>query len=126
MLLAEVIIRLGTLDAAVAGLDLIHDDASPRIPFSLMPFHENVFFDHRPYGTSGAFTRIPRSATKIRRRLFEMVLNDRSRRRSAWSFLGQIESWRLEYGRPNSEPRHPLIDSGEPWPPIHLVAEIEP
>ena len=126
MLLAEVIIGLGTHDAAVAGLDLIHDDASPRIPFSLMPFHENVFFEHRPYGTGGAFTRIPRSATEIRRRLFEMVLNDRSRRRSAWSFLGQIESWRLEYGRPNSEPRHPSINSGEPWPPIHLVAEIKP
>ena len=78
LLLAEVITGLGTPDAAIAGLNLIHDDASPPIPFSLMPFHENAFFEHRPYGTGGAFTRIPRSATEIRRRLFEMVLNDRS------------------------------------------------
>jgi len=25
-------------------------------------------------------------------------------------------SWRLEYGHPNNEPRHPSFDSGEPWP----------
>jgi hypothetical protein len=126
MLLAEVITGLGTQDAAIVGLNLVHDNANPPIPFSLTPVHENAFYEHRPYGTGGAFTRIPRSATEIRRRLFEMVLNDHSRRRSAWSFLGQIESWRLEYGRPKSEPRHPSIDSGEPWPPMHLVAEIKP
>lgn len=123
LLLAEVFTGLGTPDAAIAGLDLIHDDATPRIPFSVMPFHEDAFFEHQAYGTGGAYTRIPRSATEVRRRLFEMVLNDDTRRRSAWTFLGQIEWWRLEYGRPNSEPRHPSIDSGKPWPPIHLASE---
>lgn len=125
VLLAEVIIGLGTLDAAVAGLDLIHDDASPRIPFSLLDFHENAFFEHRPYGSSGAFTRLPRSATEIRSRLFEMVLNDDTRRHSAWKFLGQIESWRLEYGRPTNEPRHPAFDSGVWWPPIETALKFK-
>ena len=30
--------------------------------------------------------------------------------------LGHIEVWRLEYGRPTDEPRHPAIESGFPWP----------
>jgi hypothetical protein len=124
LLLAEVITGLSTPDAAIAGLNLIHDDASPPIPFSLTPLHENAFFEHRPYGTGGSYTRIPRSATEIRRRLFEMVLNDNTRRRSAWRFLGQIESWRLDYGRPNSEPRHPAFESGEPWPPINAAVGL--
>jgi hypothetical protein len=118
LLLAQVITGLSTPDAAIAGLNLIHDDANPPIPYSLTSVHENAFFEHRPYGTGGWYIRVPRSAPEIRRRLFEMVLNDDTRRGSAWRFLGQIESWRLEYGRPNSEPRHPSFDTGEPWPPI--------
>jgi hypothetical protein len=26
----------------------------------------------------------------------------------------------MEYGRPLGEPRHPMIESGEPWPPLRL------
>ncbi len=123
LLLAKVITGLNTRDAVIAGLNLINDDATPPIPFSLTSFDENAFFEHRPYGPGGSYTRIPRSAAEIRERLFEIMLNDDARRHSAWKFLGQIESWRLEYGRPNSEPRHPAIESGEPWPPIHLASE---
>ena len=125
-LLARVITGLNTQDALIAGLNLIHDSERPSNPFSLNSFDENAFLERRPRGTSGWYTRVPRSAAEIRKRLFEMMLNDDTRKRSAWRFLGQIESWRLEYGRPNSEPRHPSIDSGEPWPPIHLVTESKP
>src|SRR5260370_40680038 len=45
-------------------------------------------------------------------RLFQMSLNDERRKAAAWSLLGQIEIWRIEYGRPANEPRHPEIDSG--------------
>ncbi len=41
---------------------------------------------------------------------------DRSSRHSAYSLLGQVEGWRLEYGRPIDEPRHPDLASGLPWP----------
>ena len=47
-----------------------------------------------------------------------MILNDKSRGRSAFTLLGQIEVWRLEYGKPSNEPRHPAFDSGEAWPPF--------
>ena len=121
LLLAKVLTGLNTQDAVIAGLNLINDNASPPIPFSLTSFDENAFFEHRPHGTGGWYTRVPQSAAEIRRRLFEIMLNDDARRRSAYTFLGQIESWRLEYGRPNSEPRHPSFDSGESWPPINLA-----
>jgi hypothetical protein len=126
LLLAEVIVGLATSDALVAGLDLIRDRSDPAIPYHLTTFHENVFLEHRPSGTGGWFTRVPRNANEIRRRLFEMLLNDDTRTHSAWAFLGQIETWRLEYGRPSSEPRHPSIDSGEPWPPIQLMRKSKP
>ena len=119
LLLADVVARLGTPDALVVGLDLIHDHANPPIPYELVRGLESFFLERRPYGDTGdVYTLEPRSANEIRGRLFEMVLNDDNRRRSAWVLLGQIESWRLEYGRPSSEPRHPAFDSGEPWPPL--------
>lgn len=118
-LLADVVARLGTPDALVAGLELIQDHAHPRIPFQLARGLESIFLMRRPYGDTGhVHTLEPRSANQIRSRLFEMVLNDPNRRHSALALLGQIEVWRLKYGRPSSEPRHPAFDSGVPWPPI--------
>ena len=64
---------------------------------------------------------MPRSAEQARAKLFQMVLSDPTRRKAAFSILGQVEVWRIEHGRPNSEPRHPMIESGEPWPPISFL-----
>jgi len=125
LLLAEVVARLGTGEALSAGLDLIRDHVRPPVPYELLRGIENVFLDRRPYGGAAqVYTLEPRAANEIKSRLFAMVLNDLDRRRSAWALLGQIESWRLEYGRPGGEPRHPAVDSGEPWPPIELAGEI--
>lgn len=122
LLLAGIVAQLGTPDALVVGLDLIHDHTNPPIPYELVRGLETVFLQRRPYGNTGhAYTLEPRSANEIRSRLFKMTLNDDNRRRSALALLGQIESWRLEYGRPSSEPRHPAFDSGELWPPITRV-----
>ncbi|MCI0426596.1 MAG: hypothetical protein L0Z46_01105 [Nitrospiraceae bacterium] len=121
-LLADVVARLGTPDSLVAGLDLIQDQVNPPIPYEFSRGLESVFLMQRPYGDTGhVYTVEPRSANEIRSRLFEMVLNDGNRRHSALALLGQIEVWRLEYGRPSSEPRHPAFDSGMPWPPIAVT-----
>lgn len=123
LLLADCVTRLGTRDGIFAGLDLIHDDAIPSIPPALIRNLEAVFVERRPYGSSeNTYTLEPQSANDIRSRLFEMAVSDESRKHSAWSILAQIESWRIEYGRPTSEPRHPNIDSGIPWPPTNLLA----
>jgi hypothetical protein len=58
---------------------------------------------------------------KARVDLFQAVLHDADRRKSAFAILGKVEVWRMEYGRPLGEPRHPMIESGEPWPPLRLL-----
>jgi hypothetical protein len=124
-LLTKVIATIGTGEALLAGLNLIDDSitsnhtATSSIPYDLWKAIETAFLERRPYGKAGSsYTLVPRSSNAIRARLFEMSLRDNSRRQSAFSLLGQIEVWRLEHGRPSAEPRHPAIDSGEPWPPI--------
>lgn len=123
-LLAAIVDDLGTGEALLAGLGIINDRLSPTVPYDLHKGLENLFLERRPYGgTSGAFVYAPRRADEIRAKLFAMVLSDQSRRRTAFSLLGQIEVWRLEYGRPDNEPRHPSIGSGQPWPPVELIKE---
>ena len=117
-LLADCVTRLGARDGVLAGLDLIQDDLSPSIPPDLIKNLEAIFVARQPYENSAdTYTLEPQSANDIRSRLFEMAVNDEGRKQSAWSILMQIESWRLEYGRPINEPRHPNIESGIPWPP---------
>lgn len=117
-LLAGIVSRIGTSEAFIAGLSLIRDQLKPSIPYELSRGLESAFLGRHPYGTGYGYTIEPTTANEIRSHLYEMTTGDDSRKRSAWELLGQIELWRLEYGRPDSEPRHPVFDSGEPWPPI--------
>ncbi|MFC1645848.1 NACHT domain-containing protein [Candidatus Omnitrophota bacterium] len=117
-LLAGIVSQIGTSEAFVAGLSLIQDQPKPSIPYDLSRGLESVFLGRQPYGAGYGYTIEPTTANEIRSRLYEMTVGDDNRKRSAWELLGQIESWRLEYGRPDSEPRHPAFESGKPWPPI--------
>jgi hypothetical protein len=120
-LLSKVIARLGTRDALLAGLNLIADGANPPVPYDLMEAIETAFLERRRYGNTGStYTLVPRESNEIRTRLFEMVWKDEARKQSASAVLGKIEAWRLEYGKPSTEPRHPGFDSGVPWPPIEV------
>jgi len=122
MLLSKVIARLGTLDAVVAGLSLIDDSASPCLPYDLQQAIEAVFLERRPYGKTGnAYTLVPRGSNEVKAKLFEMALRDDRRKQSTLALLGQIEVWRVEHGRPSTEPRHPTFDSGEMWPTIRTA-----
>jgi len=118
LLLGEVIGRLDTSMAIVAGLDLIDDAGDPPVPWGLREGIERLFVERVPSAEiENAYTRVARPGNSIRAKLFEMVITDERRRKSAFSFLGQIEEWRLEHGRPLGEPRHPAFESGELWPP---------
>lgn len=146
LLISKVIARLGTADAVLAGLNLIDDNGIPPIPYDLRQAIETVFIERRPYKNKGSYTLVARSSNEIsksnkrlrtaidgytlvgrssneiRAKLFEMSLTDVRRKQSAFALLGQIEVWRLEHGRPSSEPRHPAVDSIEPWPPIKAAS----
>ena len=116
--LSKVVSGLGTPDALVANLTLI-DDAKPSpVPQGVWEQLERAFLERQPYGQNTyVLTPHARASNELRARLFRMALEDRIRRNSAFMLLGQIEVWRLKYGRPTDEPRHPDRASGQPWPP---------
>lgn len=119
MIIAEVIASLNSATALLAGLNLIDDDSTPAIPYEIYRAIEDVVLEKRPYGgNSQSYTLTPRWANDLKARLFEMARHDPQRAKSAYVLLAQIEEWRIKYGRPPSEPRHPDFDSGEMWPPI--------
>jgi len=119
MIVAKVIAWLNSAAALRAGLNLIDDASTPGIPYEIYRAIEDVVLEKRPYGgSSQSYTLAPCGANDLKERLFEMAKRDPRRAKSAYVLLDQIEEWRLEYGRPPSEPRHPDFDSGEMWPPI--------
>lgn len=120
-ILSKVMARLGTPEALVANMNLIDDSANPSIPQGVQEQLESAFVERQPYGEHpNTFTLQPRASNDLRARLFRMSLEDGKRRKSAVRLLGQIEVWRLEYGRPADEPRHPNLASGQSWPPIDV------
>ncbi|MCI0393084.1 MAG: hypothetical protein MOB07_30500 [Acidobacteria bacterium] len=52
----------------------------------------------------------------LRKRLFAMVKDDTTESRLVVACLTAIDELRDDYGLAESEPRHPDIDSGRPWP----------
>jgi hypothetical protein len=110
-LLAKVVGMLGTTEALVAGLNLIDDAATPPVPYDIWKQLEATFVEHKAVSPeSTAYTPTPRGSNPIRNRLVEMAAKDKGRERTASSLLDQIELWRLEFGRPNGEPRNPNIE----------------
>ncbi len=118
VILAKIIASLDSPQSLMAGLNLIDDGAPQPLPYRLRRAIEDLFLERRPHKMSSqAYTLVPRAASDIKKWLFETLHNDSKRARTAEALLAQIEEWRLEYGRPASEPRHPFFDSGEIWPP---------
>lgn len=119
--LSKIMDRLGTPESLAANLSLIDDDKLPPVPQGIRDQLETAFVERRPYGQdSNVFTQHARASNDLRVRLFKMANEDKKRRRTASMLLGQIEKWRLEYGRPTGEPRHPDLESGRSWPPLEL------
>jgi NACHT conflict system protein len=116
-LLAKVLSDVGTGEAVISSLNLI-DDRSPRaIPRGTWEHIEAAFVQRRRRdGSENIFTLEASASNQVRAKLFDMMLRDERRRKSAFKILGQIEKWRLEYGRPTGEPRHPAFNSGVPCP----------
>jgi len=123
MLLARVVSHLTGLEAVSAGLYLIDDTANPRNPYEICKQLEDAFIEKRPVaGHENAYTLEPRGSNAIRMILLGMSFRDAQRKKSAATLLADIEEWRLEYGRPVGEPRHPALEAGGNWPPIQEVA----
>jgi len=105
----------GDEDTLLASL-LIFSNGKP-VPFHLQKAIENHVTQQEPIHESGnIYNILPSSAKGLRKRLFEMVIQDTARKDIARKVLIQIDDLRDEYGRPEDEPRHPWIESGYPYP----------
>ncbi|MEK6337531.1 MAG: hypothetical protein AABM67_21635 [Acidobacteriota bacterium] len=130
-LLAKVIAEIGSEDAILAGLNILDDGvtsnhtATSAVPYHLWKAIESLFVEHRPHKDRGTtYSLIPRSSNPIRARLLEMTLTDDQRWKSAFGLLGQIEVWRLDYGKPETEPRHPAFERKVLWPPDEVLRKF--
>jgi hypothetical protein len=57
-------------------------------------------------------------AQQLRKELFGMVQGNTPTAQLAWKCLTRVDELRDEYGPVESEPRHPDITSGRPWPTL--------
>ncbi len=77
---------------------------------------ENVVTEHVPSEDwKGAYNVVPIPAIELRRNLLGMT-TDGGPMDAAARCLNQIDKIRDDYGTPDSEPRHPDLASGKPWP----------
>ncbi len=101
-------------------LDLIYSLASNKQPYDgrLAAATEKLAIGQRPVDDwPGAFERFSTPLTELRKKLFDIhSQSDDLVSSLAESCLIKIEKLRDENGRISSEPRHPNIDSGKPWP----------
>ena len=116
-ILGKVLAKIGTLESLLRALDLLKDDGSGGSSYELYRGLEEVFVEHRPLQeSSSTYTMVPRASNEIRLKLLQMVKNDPLRKKSAWSLLNEIEKWRMQFGRPDGEPRSPIVEAGFSWP----------
>ena len=85
----------------------IHEGTIERMTSKFTPSQE----------VEGAFNIIPVPANSLRRRLLDMT-TDGGPSDVAAQYLNQVDEARDRYGAPESEPRHPDLASGKPWPVI--------
>jgi hypothetical protein len=64
----------------------------------------------------GATVSFSVDVTSLRRELFRMISGQTPEASLAKECLNAIDELRDEHGAPESEPRHPDIESGQPWP----------
>lgn len=104
-------------------LSLVHYYArTERSSDGLYMSVRKVAVDERPHTQfSGAFTLFPVPVDDLRKRLFSLASTEASEAGVARQCLALIDSIRDDYGYPESETRHPDIQSGQPWPLLDPV-----
>ena len=84
--------------------------------FTLWHTVERVVTEHVPSEHwEGAYDVLPAPVVELRQKLLAMT-TDGGATDPAARCLNLIDSIRDDHGRPESEPRHPDLASGKPWP----------
>jgi hypothetical protein len=110
---------IAELADADALLALVRGNAGDKWPFHA-PLHrmiEEVALGKQPLvGWDGAYESYSVDISALRKKLFAMLDGEPEVASVAEACLTAIDELRDEYGRVDSEPRHPDIASGRPWP----------
>ena len=69
-----------------------------------------------PIEGSSSYEQHPDDLTDLRKSLFGLTYTKGPQAKLAYRILMAIEARREHFGRPPTEPRHPDIGSGKPWP----------
>ncbi|MCQ8876199.1 hypothetical protein NP945_30610 [Mesorhizobium sp. LMG17149] len=107
-----------------ALLAMIHNYAQTGKPLDrrLREAVEEIALERRPVSNwSGAYELHGVAVPGLRKRLFDMTSANDHEGHLAAACLVVIDELRDERGKIDSEPRHPDIQSGRPWPPIPLI-----
>lgn len=112
-LLGEAVAEAPDADGLLLLLNIETEQKHSFISRSMI---EKIVTEHRPSEDwKGAYEVVPLPAVELRRKLFAMT-TDGGPTDVATRWLNQIDKIRDEYGAPDSEPRHPDLSSGKPWP----------
>lgn len=117
---APVLALLGQAVAQVPDADglllLINIETEQKHSFISWSMIEKIVTESRPSEDwNGAHEVVPIPAVELRRKLVAMTTDGGSTDVAA-RWLNLIDKIRDEYGAPDSEPRHPDLTSGKPWP----------
>jgi len=121
-ILASILNKIGTNEAAISGCFLLRDNTDDNIPYYLYDLVKNSIIERVPSDShAGWYSLRPKTDYILRKHLFNIVLLDSIRKKSALLLLARIENQRREIGKPSGEPRHPNIESKQPWPPLFRI-----
>ncbi|MDQ8698136.1 ATP-binding protein [Hyphomicrobium sp. LHD-15] len=114
--LYQALSELADEDAVIA---LINRHVEAQRPFdgNLQRAIRTAVTQQRPSAEwKGAFEVLPHPAPKLRKHLFGLMAREEPICQFAKRCLTYIDEIRDDQGRPDSEPRHPEIELGAPWP----------
>ena len=82
---------------------------------------EKVLVGYKPIESSAMQQLYSRPASELRKSLFDLVMNgSAAEARLAAECLNAIDEFRDRYGYVDSEPRHPDVAAGPPWPQLNV------
>ncbi|MBC8485686.1 MAG: hypothetical protein H8D45_06560 [Bacteroidetes bacterium] len=107
----------------IAAISMLSQDNNKcSIPYELENAVEKSVVQYVPIDDMpGSYNLRPQINSELSMHLFESVVNKRADWLCAFKLLGYINWLRIEYGRPQLEPRHPDISTQKPWPPLSFV-----
>ncbi len=92
-------------------------------PTGLMSALREVLITRTPMGSYGVQELSGLPAAELRKALFDLMVNgSEEESRLSADCLREVDEIRDDYGQVDSDPRHPDIATGIPWPNLDLVA----